>query len=120
MLTDRLYMAPALHPPMPWLDNVPPTLPTQLTVTHTPACIRLNWNAATDNDMRNAPSYVIYASETYPVDTSRSEHIVAQRVPETNYVYIPADAQNHKMYFAVTATDRYGNESGAVQQQMAN
>ncbi|KAA6328787.1 hypothetical protein EZS27_022346 [termite gut metagenome] len=119
-LTDRLYMAPALHPPMPWLDNVPPTSPTQLTVTHTPACILLNWNAATDNDMRNAPSYVIYASDTYPVDTSHSEHIVAQRVTETNYVYIPADAQNHKMYFAVTATDRYGNESGAVQQQTAN
>lgn len=33
--------------------------------------------------------YVIYGSDTYPVDTSNPENILAQRVQGTEYTYAP-------------------------------
>ena len=32
-LAENFYAYPALQPPMPWLDNVPPTAPSELKVT---------------------------------------------------------------------------------------
>jgi uncharacterized lipoprotein YddW (UPF0748 family) len=115
-LSNKYYATPALIPPVPWLDNIPPTSPSQLIVTDAVSgYIRLNWDKAFDNDARNAPFYVVYASDEYPVDTSRPENIVAQRIYETNYTYILTYSQKRKEYFAVTAMDRYGNESEAIQ-----
>ena len=59
--------------------------------------------------------YIIYASNEYPVDTSRPENIVAQNIRETSYIYAPVLPWNAKKYFAVTAVDRYGNEGPAIQ-----
>ena len=99
---------------MPWIDNVPPTAPTHLTVTRLPdGYIHLSWMPATDNDKRNVPTYVIYGSDTYPVDTSNPENIIAQRVQGTEYTYAPVRFWTAKKYFAITAVDRCGNESEA-------
>ncbi len=66
---------------MPWLDNVPPTAPSELKITNIEnGYTELKWQAATDNDERNKPMYVIYASNEYPVDTSRPVNIVAQNI----------------------------------------
>ena len=59
--------------------------------------------------------YVVYASDTYPVDTENPANIVAQRVMGTSYIYAPLTPWNLKLYYAVTAIDRYGNESEAAQ-----
>ena len=75
----------------------------------------LKWQAATNNDARNKPMYVIYASNDFPVDINRPENIVAQGIRETSYIYAPILPWNAKKHFAVTAIDRYGNESEAVQ-----
>ena len=64
-----------------------------------------------------APMYVIYGSDTYPVDTSNPENILAQRVQGTEYTYAPIRPWTARKYFAVTAIDRCGNESEAIQQQ---
>ena len=61
------------------------------------------------------PRYVIYASDTYPVDTTNPENIIAQNVRGTQYTYAPIYPWTEKIYFAVTAVDRYGNEGKAVQ-----
>ena len=117
-LSENFYAYPALQPPMPWLDNVPPTAPSALKVTHIDnGYTELTWQAATDNDQRNKPMYVIYASNDYPVDINRPENIVAQNIRETSYVYAPILPWNAKKHFAVTAIDRYGNESTATQEQ---
>ena len=114
VLEEDFYTAPALQPAMPWIDNVPPTAPTHLTVTRLPdGYIHLSWMPATDNDKRNVPTYVIYGSDTYPVDTSNPENIIAQRVQGTEYTYAPVRFWTAKKYFAVTAVDRCGNESEA-------
>lgn len=114
-LAENFYAYPALQPPMPWLDDVAPTAPSGLKVTPLKdGYTRLTWQAATDNDPMNAPRYVIYASDTYPVDTTKPENILAQGVRGTEYIYAPILPWNRKLFFAVTATDRYGNEGEAA------
>ena len=114
-LIENFYAYPALQPPMTWLDNVPPSAPSTLKVTSIDnGYTELNWQAATDNDQRNKPMYVIYASNEYPVDTKKAENIVAQSIRETSYIYAPIQPWNAKKYFAVTAIDRCGNESAPV------
>ena len=112
ILTEKYYTAPALQPPMTWIDSIPPTAPTALKVEELKEGYwKLSWQPGTDNDPRNAPTYVVYASDTYPVDTSRPENIVAQRIQGTEYIYAPILPWTVKHYFAVTAMDRCGNES---------
>ena len=114
-MVENFYTTPALQPAMPWIDNVAPTAPSKLTVTReSDGYIRLNWQAATDNDKRNAPAYVIYGSDSFPVDTTNPENILAQRVQGTEFVYAPIRPWTTKKYFAVTAIDRCGNESEAA------
>ncbi|MBQ6746716.1 MAG: family 10 glycosylhydrolase [Bacteroidaceae bacterium] len=116
LLTDELYTAPALPPATPWLDHVAPTVPKNLRLaTDADGYTRLSWEAATDNDPKNAPMYIVYGSNTYPVDTSNPANIIAQRVQGTEYTYAPIFPWNKKTWFAITAIDRYGNESEAVQ-----
>ena len=118
-LETNFYTYPALQPTMPWLDSVAPTAPSQLTVSTQSGYTELKWKAATDNDQQNAPHYVVYASNTYPVDTALPENILAQSIRETRYTYAPLYPWMSKQYFAVTATDRYGNEGPAVQMNTA-
>ena len=116
ILEESYYTAPALQPAMPWIDNVPPTAPSNLsTEQQAEGYTLLRWQPSTDNDRRNAPTYVVYGSDTYPVDTSNPENILAQRVQGTEYIYAPIRPWAARKYFAVTATDRCGNESQACQ-----
>lgn len=115
-LIYRYYTIPALVPPMPWLDKEAPSAPNGLTLKPLEdGYTELSWQPATDNDPQNAPTYVIYASDTWPVDTGKAENIVAQRVTGTSYLYTTIAPWNQKPFFAVSAMDRYGNESEAVQ-----
>jgi uncharacterized lipoprotein YddW (UPF0748 family) len=111
VLRDNYYSAPALVPPMPWLDKQAPTAPSGLTVEHSGGYARLSWKASSDNDNRNAPRYVVYASDTTPVDTSDPRNIVACNVTATELIYTTLVPWQYKRHFAVTAVDRYGNES---------
>ena len=115
-LAENFYVYPALQPPMPWLDSIPPTAPSNLEITNAGnGYTELKWQAAADNDSHNNPMYVIYASNDYPVDINRPENIVAQNIRQTSYTYAPVFPWKAKKYFAVTAIDRYGNESAAAQ-----
>lgn len=116
MLASRFYTAPALQPSMPWLDSIAPTAPARLAVQAlSPGYTRLTWRPASDNDSINLPTYVVYASDTLPVDTSNPHNIVATGVRDTTYVYAPIFPWMRRRHFAVTATDRYGNEGEKVE-----
>lgn len=114
-LIDRFYPYPALQPPMHWLDSIAPTTPCNLQVRKGEQNTTLTWGAARDNDRFNNPLYVIYGSDSYPVDITQPENIIAQKVQGTTYVYSPIYPWRAVNYFAVTAIDRYGNESKAAQ-----
>lgn len=117
-LKEDYYAYPALQPAMPWLDTEAPTPPAHLHTEHAKdGSIRLTWETATDNDTKNPPMYVIYASDTYPVDTSRPQNIIAQGIRGSQFTYTPALPWKMHVYFAITATDRYGNESEPCQEK---
>jgi uncharacterized lipoprotein YddW (UPF0748 family) len=114
VLCRDFYTAPALPPPLTRFDSIPPAPPAHLQVQRTDAdALRLAWQPSADNDPSLAPTYVVYASDTRPVDTANPENIVAQGVRGTEYV--PDTTWARKKYFAVTAVDRYGNESSSVE-----
>ena len=94
---------PALIPPMTWENATKPATPKRLNVEYG-STTRLTWSG-------NAPFYNIYASYDYPVDINDARNLVAQRVTE-NTLCINTDKE---YFYAVTAMDRYGNESAAMQ-----
>ncbi|MEG2150319.1 MAG: family 10 glycosylhydrolase [Bacteroidaceae bacterium] len=114
-LTTNFYAYPALLPAFTWLDKVPPTSPTSPIKIDRGESIFLSWKPSTDNDLRIAPYYTVYASDSYPVDTDRAENIVETRISNNNYTYTCRYQWEQKTYFAITASDRYGNESKALQ-----
>ena len=112
LLQMKHYTTPALQPPMTWADSIAPSAPTRLQVMEeAPGYTRLTWEAASDNDPQNAPKYVIYSSETLPIDTSNPANILAQGVEGTTFLHAPLRPWERRKHFAVTAIDRYGNES---------
>jgi len=100
---DRI---PALVPPMTWEGKPAPTAPTDLTLNGN----TLAWSGAKDNSGAPYLLYNVYASEDYPVDISKAENLMATRLTQTQLV-VPLEGKN----YAVTAMDRYGQESPAIQ-----
>lgn len=90
---------PALVPPMTWAENRKPSPPQQINVTFA-NITQLSWQGT-------SPYYNIYASKEYPVDTDDPRNLIAQRVARHS-MDIETDKE---YYYAVTAMDRYGNES---------
>lgn len=66
-------------------------------------------------DNSNAPYllYNIYADNKFPVDINNPGNLVQTRLKEETTT-IP---NNDKLFYAVTAMDRYGNESNAIQEK---
>ena len=99
----------ALVPPMTWAHSKAPLPPTNLSLT---ADKRLSWqsNASTEDIYYN-----VYASTTYPVDITDARNLIATRLSGNTLIINNAENQ----YFAVTATNRYGIESLALQMPTA-
>ena len=110
---------PALIPPMTWAQSLPPDAPTMLHVEHTTEGDNLSWGGAQDRSDGPYLLYNIYASTEEPVDISRAEHLVATRLPWT-HLSISRKADKPQLHYAVTAVDRYGNESQAVYESSAS
>lgn len=110
---DFIDRHPALVPPMTWQSAAVPQEPKELCVSRMAAADQLAWCGAVDRSNGPYLTYNIYASESYPVDTSNPQNIIATRLRDTSIIV--ALANNGKyMNYAVTATDRYGNESKAI------
>lgn len=107
-LTEQFYTYPAVVPPMTWADSIPPAPPVHPTLNRNGYEIKLNWNAAEHSD---AIYYRIYASNQYPVHTELAQNIVTIRTDSTHYTFSPSAPWQQKIYWAVTAVDRFGNES---------
>lgn len=98
---------PALIPPMTWTGLPAPSAPGM--ISHDGQL--LSWTEGQNNNDSPYLLYNVYASRQYPVDITNPENIVATRLRGTT-VSVPSD---NKMYYAVTACDRYGVESEARQ-----
>jgi hypothetical protein len=98
---------PALIPPMTWESRRVPSPVGGLTLSRGMTIDQLSWQGMHSGDNQNI-LYNVYASEDYPVDVNDARNLIACRQQGT------ATRINHqgKTYnYAVTAVDRYGNES---------
>lgn len=90
----------ALPPPMTWQDSVAPATPhARLHEGH--YALRFSWAPVDD-----AVSYNVYR---YAADGNAV--LIAPKVDGTSYTYAPYLPEKLHADFAVTALDRYGNES---------
>lgn len=116
-LRRDFYAYPSLPPARTWLSDEVPAAPTQIeTVITGDATAELRWHYGTeDGESATMLRYNVYASREWPVDTERAENLVAVGLPEPRYQFNCLYAALSGLNFAVTAIDRYDNESAAVQ-----
>lgn len=98
-----------------------PSAPPSLSIDQkNDGSIALSWGEASASyNLNSIPvtSYNIYGSSTYPVDTRKAENLLAANY-RGNSLSIPNPGSI--IYYAVTAVDRYGNESAACQSHNEN
>ena len=119
-LRRDFYAYPALPPARTWISDRKPAAPTGLHIeVLDDGTAQLRWDDATPEAVAATPSgglrYNVYASRSWPVDCERAENIVAMALGEPRYTFNRLYAALSGYNLAVTAIDRYGNESPATQ-----
>ena len=107
-LLRSFHPYPALVPSMPWLDATPPAMPQGLEAEQDKYALTLTW------EPQEGVTYNIYSSTTYPVDTDDPANLYRAYCHDTTYT-VPFPGHAAPRHYAVTAIDRYGNESTAAQ-----
>lgn len=101
---------PAIAPVMCGRESDVVPVPADIKVFSSADGTSVSWNGNGKDLLYN-----VYVSDSYPVDVSKAENLLCVRRKETSI----AIAKPMKMFFAVTAMDRYGNESKPCQQPYA-
>lgn len=103
---------PALIPPMTWESTTIPATPSALNrKKHSGDVEILSWRPV-DKDTTKI-MYNVYCSREYPINTDDACNLMMTRLQKTSII-IPRDPSR---YYAVTALDRYGNESKPLQEK---
>ena len=109
--TDTYCRTPSLVPPMTWMGAKRPSMPFGMKLSNrSDATTLLSWQHAVSDS--TAIYFNVYASREYPVDINDAHNIVAIRRQGRSLI-IPHD---NNIHYAICATDRYGNESKALQE----
>lgn len=107
---EEFFPYPALPARMTWMgDTIAPTAPTQLTYQEG----KLHWKAP-QLPKAGGILYNVYGSNTYPVDVTQAENLLATSVRSTEW-QLKGRALKVRHY-AITTMDRLGNESPALQE----
>lgn len=109
------YAYPALTPPMPWLSSASPSSPQLPQLSEAGGRIHLSWKTPAEIPSGTTVYYNLYGSDTYPVDASCAANLLEARIEDTNVDLYTLGLHGERLYFALTAADRYGNESAPVQ-----
>ena len=104
---------PALIPPMTWAQSIEPAAPQRLEVKRTAKGTRLAWSGAKDRSDGPYLLYNIYAAKGCRPDISDPANLIVTRQP-WQHLFVPRSAATQQLQYAVTAIDRYGNESQPV------
>ena len=115
-ISRNFYLTPAVTPPLTWIDSIAPATPTLISFdekailnSHEPS-VTMRWEPSS-TQKAGGIYYRIYASNNYPVDTESGENIIKVCVNDSIYSYAAALPWQKKRFWAITAVDRYGNES---------
>ena len=109
--TRDFNIVPALIPPMMWAGKQAPSAVNGLTIKRGMTTDMLSWQKAVDSSDGDYLLYNVYASETLPVDISNPENLIAVRQRELS---LTVPHKGRPLYYAVTAMNRYGQESQPV------
>ena len=113
--TKRFNEIPALVPPMTWCSSTAPEAPANLELrTVKGGGVALSWTSDAERNQVAAKGgllYNVYASRTCPVDVSDAGNLLATRLQVNSLVVEPKGTKPAQMFYAVTAVDRFGNES---------
>lgn len=104
---------PALVSPMTWEQATAPTPPATLSVERTRQGDRLSWSGARDRSNGPYLLYNVYASTEETVDVNDPANLIATRRTSPSLT-VPCAARHAPLHYAVTALDRYGNESAPI------
>lgn len=103
---------PALIPPMTWQSSARPSAPSGLSRrTQEDKVELLSWTPVDKDTTRIM--YNVYSSREYPVNTDDARNLTVVRLRKSSLI-IPHDPTR---YYAITAIDRYGNESTPLQER---
>lgn len=110
-LKDRLgsyYSYPAKLPAMKWLDNVAPLSPLNMQVYQSAdGMTTIEWEPS---DLSEGQVYTVYVSSSEHFDTRDVTAIVASGL-RTNKIQVETPDIDKGVYYSVTASDRFHNES---------
>lgn len=117
-LQENVYAYPAYVPPMKWEKTSAISSPTSLVATLQGALLNLSWTPSISSQDQ-VWKYRVYASDTYPVDVEKAENIVGStNRAETTFRYSLTPTHRQKVFWAITAVDRFGNESTPLQMEL--
>lgn len=111
-IRQQYYRLPALIPPMPWKDNIPPNPPQALGLIEFPTQVRISWKPPLLASDREPARY--YAVYRFPQNTAQDikdmRYLLA--IQQDTVFLDKTPAQTRKVYtYCVTALDRLHNES---------
>ena len=112
--TCDFNVTPALIPPMTWAGKQAPSAVSRLQVKRGMSADIISWQKAIDNSGADYLLYNVYASDHQPVDVSNPQNLIATRQRE---LQITVPHKGRPLYYAVTAMNRYGQESEPASMQ---
>lgn len=110
---DKFNTYPALTPALTWEDKRAPSTPGNLQVKRHGTYDELTWTSSSDPTDSPNVLYNVYASDEPSADLTADGNLIAIRV-EGNRFVVPRSARNRKLWYTVTAMNRYGNESAGA------
>jgi len=103
LVCDEFDNYPALVPPMKWQHSTPPESPQNVKITDEKGRKYVSWTKS------NGLTYNVYASNNNDVNINDARNLISARMP-----YSSISLPGHYRSVAITAMDRYGNESRPV------
>jgi hypothetical protein len=97
---------------MSWYGKRSPAVPPKAQLQRGVTTDLLTWEQPRDFSGGDYLIYNIYASDDYPVDINDARNLISTR-QRSNYISVKHGGR--QLNYAVTAVDRYGNESLPMQ-----
>ncbi|MDR2910107.1 MAG: family 10 glycosylhydrolase [Bacteroidales bacterium] len=105
-LKQNLYKTPALVPPMPWIDNIPPLPVSKIKKSRT----KIKWKAEkTVNEMNKPYRYIVYLNEKNSENPHLGYFIMQNNNTECKFERFNKKRKEYEV--RVSALDRLNNES---------
>ncbi|MDY5773330.1 MAG: hypothetical protein SPK32_07840, partial [Bacteroidaceae bacterium] len=105
-LKKKFYPYPAFTPALSW-ESEPPQAPLNASIKHTDTTDSLCWQPVAGDHI----TYNVYRSYTFPVNTESIENLLERGLSKPSLSIGKIVVTPFSPYYAITAMDRYGNES---------